>query len=164
MRENKLKLLKELLESFKSEREVYEPFVMSFEDETDDALEWAIEQVELMQHFAKKNAELNVFLSKYSEPKHLGKNVIDVAMDIIAKQAERVQELEEENKFRTEQMESLVKNHNRLDTENKRYRKLLEFTKSELDKALMLDVGLTEKQIYMKRLREDISKALEEPK
>src|SRR5699024_9307932 len=67
---------------------------------------------------SKKHVNLNEFLQQRDVGKHLGKHVIDAVMGY-------VQELEEENKFGTEQMESLVKNHNRLDTENKRYREAL---------------------------------------
>lgn len=82
-------------------------------------LYWLIEQAELLQHFAKKNAELNEFLQKHNEPKHLGRNVIDVAMDIITEQAERVQELESMCNASTYIQRMLRK-------QNKRYRKQLE--------------------------------------
>lgn len=84
-------------------------------------IQWLIQQSELMQHFTRKNTELNVFLNKYSEPKHFGENVIDVAMDIIGKQAERVRKLERQVSRYKERLEVIA---NYINTENKldRYR------------------------------------------
>src|SRR5690554_5419481 len=59
MSENKLRLVKELLESFKANRELHEPFVMSFEEETDKALEWAIKQAERTQELEELINEVN---------------------------------------------------------------------------------------------------------
>lgn len=59
MSENKLRLVKELLESFKANREVHEPFVMSFDEETDKALEWAIEQAKRTQELEELVNEVN---------------------------------------------------------------------------------------------------------
>jgi len=57
MSENKLRLVKELLESFKTNREVHEPFVMSFEEETDKALEWTVKQAKRVQELKEERDE-----------------------------------------------------------------------------------------------------------
>ena len=94
-----------------------------------DVQKWLIEQVELLQQFAEKNTELNVFLEKNSEPKHLGRNVIDVAMDIITEQAERVEELEELQSRKMNLVSTIqnLRNEKRdLQEQNNHYHNLLE--------------------------------------
>lgn len=61
-------------------------------------VEWLIQQAEILEQFAQKNIELNEFLYDYFESNHWGRNVIDVAMDIITKQAEQAHQLKEENR------------------------------------------------------------------
>lgn len=95
-----------------------------------DSINWLIEQAEIAKHFAKKNAQLNEFLQKHNETKHLGRNVIDVAMDIITKQAERVQELEIDLnicQMTKLGMESIDKFTNQIKDENRRLREALEY-------------------------------------
>lgn len=48
---------------------------------------------DLLNFYADKNLELNKFLQDYKEAEHWGKNVIDVAMDIISTQANQIEEL-----------------------------------------------------------------------
>src|SRR5699024_5715433 len=112
MKENKLKLLKELLESFKSSREVHEPFVMSFEDETDDALEWAIEQTKRVQ--------------KLEEIRSDAIDQIDVTQRRNERLEQLVQELEMQLKVSNSVHADDRKLLNRRTKQNERYRELLE--------------------------------------
>lgn len=115
---------------------------------------WLIEQAELAGlagHFAQKNGELNVFLNKYSEPKHFGKNVIDVAMDIIAKQSERVQELEQEKddmmklvNYHKEQQKKAEDENEPYRHESKRYREALKWYSENSPHGNIADEALGE--------------------
>src|SRR5690606_25125913 len=89
-----IEMNKERLKSLKRNKEWTEATGEGFYTVGKRNYEWLIEQAALVGYFARKHGELNEFLNKYIEPQHLGKNVIDVAMDIIIKQAERVHELE----------------------------------------------------------------------
>lgn len=99
-------------------------------------IKWLIYQAEHAETLGKKTVELNEFLQRYSRPKDLGKNVVDVAMDMIKVQAKRVQELEDwkkkalkinqsEMKYRGEVASKNVE----LKEENKRLREALEESK-----------------------------------
>src|SRR5690606_34150738 len=106
-----------------------------------DLVDWLVEQAELVGYFARKNGELNEFLNKYIESKHLGKNVIDVAMDIIVKQSERVQEVEEERDEWKDTAQSYYMTNQELREQNKRYREALEFYANKINYLTFIENG-----------------------
>lgn len=97
-----------------------------------DSVKWLIEQAELAQVFSKKNIELNEFLQGYSNPKNLGRNVIDISMDIIREQSERIEQME----MRYENTGAMLGRIEELEKENKRLRVALSNIKGEEEQNL----------------------------
>ena len=79
MSKERLELAKELLDSFKSNREIHEPFVMSFEYETIEALEYIIEQVEKGAPGSKFAIGTEINLVNRLQAKHPDKSIISLS-------------------------------------------------------------------------------------
>lgn len=60
----------------------------------DDDIIWLIQQAEQVDVFADKFAKLNQYLQKFADDKGWGKHVIDIAIQIMDEQDERIEELE----------------------------------------------------------------------
>lgn len=87
---------------------------------------WLIKQAEHTERLSKKEIELNEFLQSHSKPKHLGRNVVDVAMDMIKEQDERNKTLENSIKKAIEMQEYYLVTNGDLQDENKHLREALE--------------------------------------
>ena len=72
----RLEEIKEYIDSFDSslDRDDINKFLNDVQNFYDNGyFVWLYDQAVLTEYFGEKNAELNNFLQKYSDPKHLGK-------------------------------------------------------------------------------------------
>ncbi len=73
------------------------PYSVRHSGELEVLIEYTRSQSVQVDKLAGKMAELNVFLQSFADEKGWGKNVVDIAIQIMEEQAERVQELEKDN-------------------------------------------------------------------
>lgn len=88
-------------------------------------ISWLIEQAEQNIRRISKSFELDEFLRDYSDTADKGRNLTDVAMDVIKRQAERVQELEDRLDGSHKYTDSLRIVADEYLSENKHYREVL---------------------------------------
>ncbi len=72
------------------------PYSIRYLGELEVLIEYTRGQSVQVDKFSGKMAELNQFIQRFADEKGWGKNVVDIAIQIIEEQAERVQELEKE--------------------------------------------------------------------
>ena len=78
----------------------------------------------------------------------------------LIEEAKRVIVLERDYKFGADQMTSLVKNHNKMDTENKRFREKINSAISELDYTLKSHKSQEVKNFYVENAKRILERAL----
>lgn len=103
-------------------------------------ISWLIEQAEQNIRRISKSFELDEFLRDYSDTADKGRNLTDVAMDVIKRQAERVRELERVNKQLKNNLsvhkgyyKNMIKINEDIVEENKKYRKLIKDMGQEIE-------------------------------